>query len=685
MAVTVPRDLGPPSEVPHIWEYRPYLDGLRAVAVYLVVAFHAGSHRLNGGFVGVDIFFVLSGYLVTQLLTRDLLNDGRIRLPRFYARRYRRLLPAAFVTLLVTSAVYAAIASPAEVLNAVGGVRAAFLYVANWFFVSQSSNYFAADINASPVIHFWSLAVEEQFYAIWPLLLGGMYLVTRRAGPRQWQVVRIMIAVGAVISLAAAWHLAVTDLNRAYYGTDTRAYQLLAGAFIAVTPSLLSLDASKRRVARRASPVILFVIVLVATSVVDLGAIQRGAVIALATSLFIVAVENSDGGIVKRSLSASRLVYLGRVSYGTYLWHWPVLVVTTRAFHLSSSARIAIACLVATALAALSHEMLERPIRQARVLDHLNGAVIVTGLVVTAVGAFALVPAILKSSRGSGALVSATRAGTSEGVIPSKVDWRDAKNDKVAVPVCLGVDVDKCVVVHGRPGGVLLVGDSHARMLVPTFKKIAERESLTFSAAIMPNCPWQIGLQYDVAGGVIQQCEKRKADWYGRVIPTLRPDVVVLVDRSFDDQISPIPFVGPGGEVLRTTSENYERVLADESSRTVQQLRDAGRKVVMIEPVTVAPFDTINCLSGAATLEACRFVANLEPTELERAYRRLADGKRVFSIDIDRLVCPYLPICDPLVDGVVVRRDNSHLSLRFAESIAGQIEDLLVQQGALAR
>jgi peptidoglycan/LPS O-acetylase OafA/YrhL len=685
MARSVPRDLAPSSEVQHVWEYRPYLDGLRAVAVYLVVAFHAGSHRLNGGFVGVDIFFVLSGYLVTQLLTRDLLNDGRIHLPRFYARRYRRLLPAAFATLLVTSAVYAAIASPAEVLDALGGVRAAFLYVANWFFISQSNDYFAADIRTSPVIQFWSLAVEEQFYLLWPLLLGGMYLATRRARERQWHYIRGLIAVGGLISLAAAWHIAVTNLNRAYYGTDTRAYQLLAGAFVAVTPGLLRLDATKRRVAQRASPVILFAMVLVATSVVDLGAIQRGAVMALATSLFIVAVENSDGGIVKRSLSASRVVYLGRVSYGTYLWHWPVLLVVLRAFHLSSSARIGITCLVATALAALSHEMLERPIRHARVLDHLNGAVIVTGLVVSAVGAFVLVPAILTSSRGSSALLPEARAGTSQGVVPSKVDWQAARKDKVAVPVCVGADVEKCVVVHGKPGGVLLVGDSHARMLIPTFTEIAKRESLTFSAAIMPNCPWQMDLQYDVARGVVQQCEDRKSDWYDRVIPGLRPDVVVLVDRSFDDPINPIPFIGPSGDVLSSTSEDYERVLADASARTVQRLRDAGQKVVMIEPVTVAPFDTIKCLSGAASLDACRFVANVQPTELERSFRRIADGKRVFSIDIDRLVCPYLPICDPLVDGVVVRSDNSHISLKFAESIAGPLEDILVQQGALGR
>jgi peptidoglycan/LPS O-acetylase OafA/YrhL len=666
------------------WEYRPYLDGLRAVAVYLVIAFHAGSHRFNGGFIGVDVFFVLSGYLVTQLLTRDLHAGGRIRLRRFYARRYRRLLPAAFAALLVTSAVYAAIGTPLEVHDAVGGVRAAFLYVANWFFIGQSNNYFAANIANSPVVHFWSLAVEEQFYALWPLLLTGMYLVTRSARERQWQFIRVFVAIGGVASLFAAWHISHANLSRAYYGTDTRAYQLLAGAFVALSPRLLGLGTRKRRIAQRCSPVLLFVIVLMATSVVHVGAIQRGAIIALTTCLFIVALENSDGGVAKRALSGSRVTYLGRVSYGTYLWHWPVLLVATRTFHMSSSARIGIACLVASALAAFSYEMLERPIRQARALDRLNTLVIVTGLVVTVFAGFVLVPAILRFRHGSAsAVLSPNAANTSAGLVPSNIDWESARSDRAHVRTCLGLPVDECVVVRGKRGGLVLVGDSHARMLIPAFTEIAKRASLTFSTAIMPDCPWQIGLQYDVEGGVVDQCRRRKTDWYARVIPNLAPGVVVLVNRSIDDASAPIPIIGPSGRVLTHNSKDYEPVIAMATSRTVKQLRDEGADVVMIEPVTVAPFDTLNCLSGAKTLEACRFVASTNPSPLERYYRAIADGRHVWSIDIDRLICPYLPICDPLENGVVVRRDNSHITAQYAEAISGRLQTLLEQQGIL--
>jgi peptidoglycan/LPS O-acetylase OafA/YrhL len=186
--------------------YRPFLDGLRAVAVYLVVVFHAGSDRFSGGFVGVDVFFVLSGFLVTQLLLRDLVATGAVSFRRFYARRFRRLLPAAFVALVVTALVFSALASPVEVADAAGGFKASFLYSANWWFISQSSDYFGADLSASPVLHFWSLAVEEQFYVVWPLLLGGLYALTHRFfGAQQWKALRVIVAVGAVASVTLAW------------------------------------------------------------------------------------------------------------------------------------------------------------------------------------------------------------------------------------------------------------------------------------------------------------------------------------------------------------------------------------------------------------------------------------------------------------------------------------------------
>ena len=194
------------------WTYRPHLDGLRAVAVYLVVAFHAGIGRLQGGFIGVDVFFVLSGYLVTGVLARDTDGPtGRVRFGRFYARRVRRLLPAAAVNLVVAALVFRAVAEPALFEDGWRSIRAAALYVSNWFFIRESADYFGSDITASPVAHYWSLSVEEQFYLVWPVVFAGLTIVSRRFGPRGLSVRWAVIAGLAIASLALALGLTSAD------------------------------------------------------------------------------------------------------------------------------------------------------------------------------------------------------------------------------------------------------------------------------------------------------------------------------------------------------------------------------------------------------------------------------------------------------------------------------------------
>jgi hypothetical protein len=161
------------------FEHRPSLDGIRAVAVLLVIAFHAGMTALGHGYVGVDVFFVLSGFLITSLLARELLGSGRLRFVAFYARRVRRLLPAALLVLLVTAVAYELVASPAAVSETRGGFVASALYFANWFFLRQANDYFAQGAHPSPVEHYWSLSVEEQFYLVWPALMVGLVFLAR--------------------------------------------------------------------------------------------------------------------------------------------------------------------------------------------------------------------------------------------------------------------------------------------------------------------------------------------------------------------------------------------------------------------------------------------------------------------------------------------------------------------------
>ena len=408
--------------------YRPHLDGLRAVAVYLVVAFHAGVARFAGGFIGVDVFFVLSGYLVTQLLMRDLVGGGAVRFGRFYARRIRRLLPAAAILLLVTAVVYSAIASPADVASAVGSFKAAFLYVANWYFIHQSSDYFANNINASPVIHFWSLAIEEQFYFVWPLLLGALFAATRRLQRNGRGVMQGAVAAAGVASVLWALHLSSTNINRAYYGTDARAYQLLAGALLALSPGLI------RRVVRRrgvevVAALALVALLLMSTSSVEVTVIRRGIAATIVTAALIVAIEAARGGPVNRVLSWSPIVYLGRISYGTYLWHWPVILVALSVTDdaISPLSLLLISALVATGIASLSYTILERPVREQRLLDRVNPVVIVAGLSISVICALVVIPYVLEPNR---LHVGAAQGDTTIGFTPiPKLTFKNAQFD----------------------------------------------------------------------------------------------------------------------------------------------------------------------------------------------------------------------------------------------------------------
>ena len=670
--------------------YRPHLDGLRAIAVYLVLLFHAGSGWFPGGYIGVDVFFVLSGYLVTQLLLRDIAARDSIRFGRFYARRFRRLLPAAFVALTVTAVVYTAIAAPAEASTTVGSFKAAFLYSTNWYFIHQATGYFGADINTNPVLHFWSLAVEEQFYLLWPLTLGGLYALTRRIDPaRRLHMIRIAVAAGAVASAIWALSLRNANPNRAYYGTDTRAYELLAGAFIALVPALIATAKQYRRALRLVTIATIAAVIVVASSWIDLDAIERGIAITLITCVLIVALEASDRSVARRLLSTPTAVYLGKISYGTYLWHWLVILVMLRTFHPSNVSTVGIAALVATALAALSYELLEHPVRTSRLLDQHRRAVIAAGLAVSIISALLLIPTIVDPAN---ATPPTAHASTTNGFtpIPANLDWRGATSGTGPFASCFGKPAQQCTIVHGTGPHILLIGDSHARMLVPTFEAIARREHLTLSVSISGVCPWQRDLYAKPLGsfGLKGLCKAHKDDTYTRVIPALHPDIIVTMNIGYEDPALGFePFLDENGNVARLTSDPNRWPTAT-TVRSLDALRGDGRKVLIIEPIPISPneMDPRTCLSEATVLEECRYVASATADPLELEYRRL-DRRydNVWSADFDRLVCPFLPICDPVANGQIVKADRTHLTDKFATTLAGPVDEYLKRAGIIPR
>ena len=661
--------------------YRAHLDGLRFVAVYLVVAFHAGLAGFAGGFIGVDVFFVLSGYLVTGILLRDLVSSRRIDFRRFYSRRFRRILPAAALTLLVVAVVYSRVVSPSEMLDVVGGFKAAFLFVANWFFLRQSVDYFATSVDKSPVLHFWSLAVEEQFYLVWPLLFGGLLFATARLGRMRWWALRAVVAVAGLASLIAALHIAHGNLNRAYYGTDTRAYQLLAGALIALTPQLMRLPRRLAGAMRAAVPVALVALVYVGSSVVHFGPISRGLAAVVLTSALIVGLENWRSGPVGRALSTPWVAYLGRVSFATYLWHWPVVVIATHSRHISPVPLFVLTAVLSTLLAIGSYHLVEQPVRGSAVLDRYRVPVIATGLAVSVVGGLVVLPAIAR--RDSGATAGAIgSSGT-----PVTLDWQAAKKDIPDLPDCLGTSLAGCTPVSGTGKRLLLAGDSHARMWIPAFEDIARARSMTLVLAILPDCPWQRGLNY--FHGVKYKnvnCEKHQDDLYDRILPEFDPNIVVVVHQGYDDAVVSRPMLAVGGKHIAPGDADYETDLVDASRASLDAMRAPDRKVVILEPIPMAPlsYDPLSCISSGGQLSRCDYRAGTSPTPLERFYRSAANGTSVISIDADRLACPDLPVCHAVVNGLIVKRDPSHLTATYARSVAPQLNALLQKGGVFA-
>ncbi len=629
----------------------------------------------RGGFIGVDAFYVLSGFLVTSILLGDLRTTGSINWPRFYARRVRRLLPAALLALLVTAIAYSAVASPTEMQDALGGFRAAFLYVANWFFIRQSTDYFAAGaVGSNPVLHFWSLAVEEQFYILWPALLGGLYFVAKRTGRQRWVVLRGFVLALGIVSAIEALYIARTNLDHAYYGTDTRAYQLLAGAFLALTPQLFNASEHVRRPARVCAALAVVALVFVGTAALDLGPISRGVVAAVLTAVVIVALGDADGGAARGFLSWRPLTYLGRVSYGTYLWHWPVVVLVTHDRDIDPVPLFLLATLGATGLAMLSFHLLERPVRTSRPLDRVKLPVIAVGLVSSALMGLLVMPAILDRTSSSVAAQSIS-TGTKTGL--RLLDWRTARADVPKLPDCLHAPIDRCAAVRGGGRRVLLVGDSVARMWLPTFTEIAKRESFQLSVAIYPGCPWQRGLQYAGAAVVTRQCDAHQQDWYDRVVPQYAPDIVVLAQGPYDDPIRSNRFLGPDGRVVDARSDQFEPFLQARSADSLRALMTAGRRIVIIEPTPRPPdpFDPLSCISEGRS--RCTYQTRRGPTHLEQFFRQSASPPQIVTLDLDRVVCPRLPTCDPIVDDIIVKRDVNHLTATFARSRAAEVDNLL--------
>jgi peptidoglycan/LPS O-acetylase OafA/YrhL len=361
--------------------YLPALDGVRAFAVIAVMIYHGGPFFAPGGFMGVDTFFVLSGFLITSLLVGEWRETLTIKLGAFWARRARRLLPALFM-MLIFVAILASVILPKGTYPSLRlDALATLLYVSNWHFVLVGTNYFNETSTASPLIHTWSLAVEEQFYLVWPLVVLGIMRLTRN--------LRVLLYVCCAAALASAVEMFVLSLhavsfNRMYLGTDTRAQCLFIGAALAV---VLAMATQRGRDAAAGHPELwkppgsrakaicglaglvgaaASLAIWVSTSTTSTFPYRGGFfLIGLATAGIIVAIVGAPRSPVPRFLSLAPIRYIGRISYGLYIWHWPIFIWMNHAMAGTTGAPLFFTKLAVTfAVSVASYHLVELPIRQ---------------------------------------------------------------------------------------------------------------------------------------------------------------------------------------------------------------------------------------------------------------------------------------------------------------------------------
>jgi len=623
--------------------YRPDIDGLRAVAVLAVVAFHAGLWPVTGGFVGVDVFFVISGYLITSLIVQEL-ERGAFSLTRFYERRIRRIFPALF-TVLAACALFAFLVfAPEDMRQFSRTLTATALFVSNFFFASRT-DYFDAPLDTHPLLHTWSLAVEEQFYIVFPLLL----LLTYRFGRKVWAG-----AIGAlfVVSLAASVWLTNTDPAAAFFVTPTRAWELMLGALLAAGAVPAIRSQAVREVAALAGIGLIGLAVFAFSPETPFPG-WTALVPCLGTALLIQSAGHGAQSTVSRALSLKPVVFVGLISYSLYLWHWPLLVFA-RYVNFGPLDTLQVVGIVAASflLAALSWAFIEQPFRR-------KGTPIGRPVLFRAAAAAI---AVTVAFAGAGVWTDGfLRRYPAE--IVSVLDAASAFDRDKALKSCLRrAPGDACVFGAPVKPAYAVWGDSHALVLLRAIGEIAAQHGKSIKAYVSPGCPPVADL--DRKG-------KACAAFSDTVLQDLESSkdigTVILISRFSQD-------VDPAGQGL--TGAGGGQPLARQLKITVDRLRDAGKTVVMVYPVPEAGFPAPAVIGRL--LASGRDPAS-QNTPFAAFERREKD---VFAI-LDRTgaeggvirVYPHKFLCDRercLVydGGAILYRDTTHLTEAGAALVA---------------
>lgn len=601
-------------EPPRHLEYLPALDGLRGLAVAGVLLFHAGFSWAVGGYLGVSTFFTLSGFLITTLLLSEHGRTGTVSLRAFWIRRFRRLMPASLVTLAGIVVLFGPFVATADQLAELpGDVIAALLYVANWRFILADTSYADLFTAPSPVQHFWSLAIEEQYYVFFPLLTAGLLSVGKGSRRVLGGALAGLAALSTILMLAL--YEPGTDTARVYYGTDTRAVELLAGALLAVLlaarPSLPTLI--PRRVVTAAGVAVLAITAWWWGTVEQQSSwLYQGGLTIYAGSTVVLLTVILQPGPVQRALAWEPLRQLGRISYGVYLIHWPVFLwLTPERTHLRAFPLFILRLAVTIGLAVASFRIVEQPVRTRTALVSPRAWLVAPAAVVAIFAGVVTLGAATEGQQDEslGAILDASPpAADVDDVLAGLPDSPDTGT----VPV-----VDR----------VLLVGDSVMGQAYEVFREVFEEQ----------------GIATGYAGGPSTGPLQPQGDWARQIddwVQRFQPDVVVMeACCDYTQQTDQVYVDAEGNEVLPATDEVYpawEREVRDLTRRA----QAGGARVVWV----LAPVVQTNGFYGPLEDHVVR---------LNEIYR----GLGVPTLDWGELISPG-GVYTETVDGEDVRLDD---------------------------
>ncbi|MER7752496.1 acyltransferase family protein [Kitasatospora sp. NPDC097643] len=669
--------------------FRPDIEGLRGVAVLSVLAYHAALPGLTGGYVGVDVFFVISGFLITGLLL------GRpLGLRDFAARRARRILPAAATVLVATAAAGGALLDPLRGTDLARDLIAAAGQFANWRFVGQQTDYLAAERDPSPLQHFWSLGVENQFYLLWGVLLLGLarYLHGRR---RTVAITLATLGIGAV-SLVLCIRWTATSAPLAYFSTAGRLWEFAAGACAALLAGTLARRSAADGVAsggtaRMATGALRVVgwlglgAVLVPLAWYDRttpfpGTAALLPVLGTAAVLLAGPAHRSLGAADAGRLLATRpLRAAGRLSYAWYLWHWPVLTIAQARYGTLPWTTL-LALTAASALPAwLTLRLVETPLRYGSSPAPRRGlAVGASALVIPLIAALTLGGGTVRALGSADAPVAAP-AGAVDGpallapgtrllgLTPSLARAREDFPPGKGCEIPLNADTSpRCLFgAEDSPDRIVLLGDSHAGQWISAALAMAQQRHWALEVLVKPGCPLAtLTVRNNVLGRTFEECDRWRENTLTRLATGPKPRLVLMAG-------------------LNRYGSQQERTQG--WSRTLDRLAAVGAPLAYLGDTPMPGQDIPTCLAASdGRSDACFFPRDtaFEPDPLLTG--GLAARYGVRTLDLGPLLCPGTgPDCPAVLEGVVLYRDTGHITDTLARVLAGRLDRGLFGGGGL--